>query len=94
MNNQDSIHKTDKIKAGDTIFSLDNKKIVEWEIIGMNPKNNRLFIVINNDNSNISQIHWKTLEYGGDNINFFSLTKDELLERFKIYANDIITNLL
>ncbi len=85
--------KTEKTKVGDTIFSLNNDSIVEWEIIAINPKNKRFFIIVSKERDSITQVHWKTLEYGGDNKNFLSLTKADLLQRFKSYANGVITNL-
>jgi hypothetical protein len=83
-------------KIGDTIYSLNKDNVVEWEIIGKNPKNSRFFIIIDkNNNHSIKEVHWKTLQYGDvyDGLNVYSRSKSELLKRFKAYANNIIYNI-
>jgi len=86
--------KTDNTKVGDTVFSLDNGWVVEWEIIAVNPKNERFFIIQNKElDQVINQVHWKTLEYGGDTKNFYSLTKNDLLDRFKEYTDYVIKHI-
>ena len=86
-------HKTDSTVVGDTIYSLDGDEIKEWEIIMINPKNNRFFIVVNNETKSLKQIHWKTLEYGSDHVEFFSLSKTELIERYKNRSDYIIAKI-
>jgi hypothetical protein len=86
--------KTANTKVGDTIFSLINGYVVEWEIIATNPKNDRFFIIQNKESDQvIKQVHWKTLEYGGDYTTFFSLTKTDLLFRFKTYTALVINSI-
>lgn len=87
------MHKTDSTKVGDTIYSLDGYEIKEWEIIAINPKNSRFFIVVNKETSGVRQVHWKTLEYGGDHVEYFSLSKSDLIERYKKRNSYIIAEL-
>jgi len=87
------MYKTDNTKVGDTIFSLDRDEIKEWEIILKNPKNSRFFIIVNKETESIKQIHWKTLEYGGDHVEFFSLNRNELIERYKNRADYVISKI-
>lgn len=87
------MYKTDNIKEGDTVYSLYRDEIVEWEILGKNPKNTRFFIVINKETQAIKQVHWKTFEYGTDHEEFFSLNLDDLLDNFRTRANRIISNI-
>lgn len=88
------MYKTDNIKTGDTIYSLDRDNIAEWEILGKNPKNERFFIIVNKETNAIKQVHWKTIEYGTNNTEeFFSVSLDDLLDNFRTHANRIISNI-
>lgn len=87
------MHKTNNIKVGDIVFSLDNMNIIEWEIILINPNNKRFFIILNKETSEIRQIHWKSLEYGTDEKEFFSLSIEEVFERYKKRTSYVISNL-
>lgn len=83
-------NRVDSLKSEDLVFSLEGDEVHEWEVVSINPKNVRFFIVTDKSNGNIKQVHWKTLEYGGDNVNFFSLTKVDLLNRFLNNSNHIL----
>ncbi len=87
------MNKIDNVKTGDVIYSLDRDEIVEWAIIGENPQNDRFFIIINKLTNVVREVHWKTLEYGDDKVNYFSLSKIELIERYKKRSAHIIREL-
>jgi hypothetical protein len=89
------MRKTDNVKLDDIIFSLKKYDIIEWRIIAIsstNPENEEVFVVRDSE-KNIEHVRWRTLEYGGDIITFFSLTKEDLLNRFKKYTDNIINQL-
>jgi hypothetical protein len=84
------MYKTENLKIGDTIFSLYKDEIKEWEIVAVNPRDSNVFILVDKENGNIRSVHWKTLEYGNSEMDFFSLSKDELIERYKRRTSFII----
>jgi hypothetical protein len=86
------------MKKGSKLYGIDNykntcPKIIEWVVLKVNPSNERLYIVINKKTGEVKNVHYKTLEYGGDFENFFSTTREEVIERFSYRINNILKNL-
>ena len=83
--------KVDDIKIGDSIFSIKGTELKEWKHTGFNPNNTRFLILLAKEDTEIRQIHWKDLDYGDVYSNeCFSLTKEEVVERFKNYTSRIL----
>jgi len=77
------MEKIENLKIGDNVYSLDKDKFVEWEIININPKNSRFFIILNTETGDVRQIHWKKLQYSGYDSEFFSISKIDLIDKYE-----------
>jgi len=84
----------DNIRNGDSIYSMNKfNEIIEWEVVSVNPNNNDFFIVTSKSGKDTKQVHKETLMYGGDYINYFGLTENEVLACYNKNTRDIINKL-
>jgi hypothetical protein len=79
-----------EIKIGDPVFSMENGKVKEWVFTNFRPNSECYLILTTKDSLQIRQIHHEMLLGDLYCPECFSLTRDQVVDRFKAYAKELI----